>query len=103
MAEKKGFFSKYRLAIRRSSPLLKCMILVVLLLSTVALLTIRSAYRKAEAEENAQRAQAAALEADNHRKEQLLSQLGTIEGIIRYAIQELDLVDPDTQFFTPSN
>ena len=53
MAEKKGFFSKYRLAIRRSSPLLKCMILVVLLLSTVALLTIRSAYRKAEAEENA--------------------------------------------------
>ena len=103
MDEKKGFFSKYRLSIRRGSPLLKCMILVALLLSTVTLLTIRAAVLKLHAEESALRTQAAELEADNHRKEQLLSQIGTIEGIVRYAIQELDLVDPDTQFFTPSN
>ena len=103
MSEKQGFFSKYRLVIRRSSPLLKCMVLAVILLSMVALLVIRSALLDEQAEKEALRAQAAALEAENSRLEQDISMLGSIESIMQIATQQLGLVDPNTEFYTPSN
>ena len=103
MSEKKGFFSKYRIVFRRSSPLLKCMVLVVIVLSIVARLTIRSAILDQQAQREALRAQAAALEAENDRLEQDIAQLGTLESIINIAIQQLGLVDPNTEFYTPSN
>lgn len=103
MSEKKSFFSKYRLVLHRSSPLLKCMVLAVILLSIVALLTIRSALLDEQEAREAFRTQAAALEAENNRLEQNISQLGTIESIMQIATQQLGLVDPDTEFYTPSN
>lgn len=102
MSEKQGFFSKYRLVLRRSSPLLKCMVLVVILLSIVALLSIRNAILDEQAEREALRAQAAALESENSRLDHAISQLGTIESIMQIATQQLGLVDPNTEFYTPS-
>ena len=74
-----------------------------ILLSIVALLVIRSALLDEQAEKEALRAQAAALEAENSRLEQDISMLGSIESIMQIATQQLGLVDPNTEFYTPSN
>lgn len=103
MTEKQGFFSKYRLVIRRSSPLLKCMVLLVILLSAVALLALRNAILDSQAEKEALRAQAAQLESDNQHLEEKISQLGTIDSVIDIATRQLGLVDPDTEFYYPEN
>lgn len=103
MEQKRVPFTKFRLVIRRSSPLLKCMVLAVILLSTIALLSLRNAIDGEKAEKAALQAEAAALESDNSHLEQKKALIGTIDSVIDIATQQLGLVVPGTEFYTPSN
>ena len=102
MARSKNPFSRIRLVYRRSSTLLKCVVLAAILLSTVAILALRHSIQKAQAQADDLRSQAAALEQENDRLSSYIAELGTVQSIKRIAGEELGLVDPDTIFFTPA-
>ncbi len=99
MAEK----PKIRLVFCKSSPALKVILLALIVLSTAALLSLRSAITDARAQGDAVRAQADALEQENTGLEQAIAELGSAQSIVRIATEELGLVDPDTVFFIPGN
>ncbi len=96
-------FSHIRLIYRRSSTLVKCVVLVTIVLCTVALLTLRISIQAAKGQQEALKNQAAQLEQDNRDLLKEIAELGTVESVKRIATLELGLVDPDSQFFTPSN
>lgn len=99
----KNPFRRIRLVYRRSSTLLKCVVLVTILLSTAALIAIRAAILQSQAEAEALRATAASLEQENQQLEKSIAELGTIQSIKSIATTQLGLVDPNTEFFTPAD
>ena len=103
MAGRSNPFGRIRLVYRRSSTLLKCVVLTAIVLSTVAILTLRSSIGQEQAKAEALRTQAAGLEQANGQLQQDIDQLGTVQGIKDIAGEKLGLVDPDTIFFTPVN
>lgn len=102
MAQKRNLFHRIRLVYRRSSTLLKCVVLTSIVLSTVALIAIRASILETREEEEKLREQAAYLEQQNDQLAENISQLGTIEGIRYIAMHELGLVDPESEFFIPT-
>ena len=96
-------FRRIRLVYRRSSSLLKCVVLAAIVLSTVAILTIFFSIRKAQQDTQLLRDHAVRLQQENQQLEQDLSQVGTVDSIKRIAREELDLVDPNAEFFEPAN
>ena len=103
MFKKANLFSRIRLVYRRSSLLLKCVVLATILLSTVALVALRLAILDQQKQAAQLRAQAAVLEQENDLLESHIAELGTVTSVKRIASQELGLVDPDSIIFTPSN
>lgn len=101
MAGRQTLFSRIRLKNRRSSILVKCIVLVTLVVCTVALLTLRAAIVNTQRQENALREEAAALEQQNQTLNEDISELGTIQSIKKLAGKLLGLVDPDTVVFLP--
>lgn len=101
MTNRKHPFSRIRLVYRRSSPLLKCVVLAAIVLSTAALLTLHFSIRQTHQQTDALRSQAAQLEQENQQLQQNIAQIGTVQSIKRIATEELDLVDPDAEFFHP--
>ena len=99
----KNPFRRIRLVYRRSSTLLKCVVLATIVLSTAALIAIRSSILQTQAEAESLRAQAAVLEQENGRLEKSIAELGTIQSIKSIATAQLGLVDPNTEFFTPTD
>ncbi len=100
---KRNPFGHIRLIYRRSSMLVKCVVLVTVLLSTAALLALRISIQSQQSQQQDLQQQAAKLEQENRALTKSIAQLGTVESIKRIATLELGLVDPDSQFFTPSN
>ena len=96
-------FSHIRLIYRRSSTLLKCVVLVAIVLSTVALITLRVSIQTAQDQQADLQMQAAQLEQENRLLTQYIAELGTVESVKRIATLELGLVDPNSQFFTPGS
>lgn len=101
MAKRKNPLSRIRLVYRRSSPLLKCVVLAAIVLSTVAILTLRSSILELRSSTESLRAEAAGLEQENQKLEQSIAELGTVQSIKRIAREKLGLVDPDSVFFDP--
>ena len=99
MSNRLNPFRRIRLVYRRSSLLLKCVVLVAIILSTAALLTIRYSIRSSQQELEQLRNQAARLEQENQQLDQQTSELGTVDSIKQIAQEELDLVDPDAIIF----
>lgn len=95
--------SKIKLVYRPGSTLLKAALLGVIVLSTAALIAIHGAIARAEAQEDALRAQAAALEQSNDDLQHSIDELGSQQSVIDIAEKELGLVDPDTVVFVPDN
>lgn len=95
-------FRRFKLVYRRSSTLLKCVVLAAIVLSTAALLTLRLTIRDYQDRQQALALEAAQLEQENRKLTQSIAELGTVESIKRIAREELGLVDPDTEFFTPA-
>jgi cell division protein FtsL len=92
---------KVRIRFGRTSPLLKVLLIVMLIVCTVSLLTLRAAITDAEAQTELLRKQAAQLEKENHNLAQNIAQIGTVQGIKRIASQMLDLVEDGANFFIP--
>lgn len=102
MAQKRKLYHRIRLVYRRSSTLLKSVVLASIVLSAIALIAIRASIIDAREEEEKLRDQAAILEQENSELAENISQLGTIEGIRYIAMHELGLVDPESEFFIPT-
>ena len=101
MAANNNPFRRFRLVYRRSSTLLKCVILAAIVLSTAAMVTLRFTIREYQDRQQELALQAAQLEQENRTLTKNIAELGTVESIKRIAREELGLVDPDTQFFVP--
>lgn len=94
---------RIKLVYRRSSTLLKCVVLAAIVLSIAALITLRISLVETQEQKQALRNQAAQLEADNKELKEDISQVGSQEGIEKIAQEELGLVKPDSSFFTPAD
>lgn len=103
MAKDGNPFSHIRLVYRRSSTLVKCVVLTAVVLSTIALLALRGAILDAKEKEDALRNEAAAIEQENDSINQSIAELGTVESIKKLAGKLLGLVDPDTVIFLPED
>lgn len=101
MAAGRNPLSRIRLVYRRSSTLVKCVVLAALLLSTLALMVLRHAILQAEQQAEDLRQQAAILEQENRDLSRSIAQLGTVQSVTELAGKLLGLVDPDTVIFEP--
>lgn len=101
MTAKRKPFSRIRLVYRRSSTLLKCVVLTAIVLCTVCLIALRGAILDVRQQTDDLRIQAAELEQRNKRLEQYIAGIGTVEGIKSIAFDKLGLVDPGTVIFLP--
>lgn len=99
MKKLRKFLSRIRLVYRRSSTLLKCIVLATIVLSTVTVITLNAARIKAQKREEAARAKAAALQQENQQIRDDIAILGTVDSIKKIASELLGLVDPDTIYF----
>lgn len=95
--------SNIRLVYRRSSPLVKSVVLATLVLSILALIVLRISIQANQGQQADLEQQAALLEQENRALTKQIAELGTVESVKRIATLQLGLVDPDSQFFTPSN
>ena len=93
--------SRIRLVVRHSSTALKCIVLIAIVLSTMALLALRLAILDAKEKTEALRHEAAALITENSQLEKTISELGTVQSVKDLAGRLLGLVDPDTVIFLP--
>lgn len=101
MTNRNNPFSRIRLVYRRSSPLLKCVVLAAIVLSTAALLTLHFTIQQTRQRTENLRTEAAILEQENRELTEDIAQVGTLQSIKRIAMEKLGLVDPDAEFFQP--
>ncbi len=103
MDKSKNPFSRIRLVYRRSSPLLKCVVLATIVVCTATIITLNAAIREVQARTETLRTMAAELEWSNAQLQEHINELGTVKSIIRIAGEKLGLVPPDTRFFIPED
>ena len=103
MDKKNHPFSHIRIIFRRTSPLMKCVVLTAIVACTVALIALRVNILQNRQRQQDLQQQAIQLVQENKALTQNIAKLGTAESIRRIAETELGLVHPNTQFFTPGN
>lgn len=103
MSRKNHPLSHIRIVYRRSSTLVKCVVLAAIVLSTAALIILRASIQTAQGQQSDLQEQAAQLELENRMLTQQIAELGTVESVKRIATLELGLVDPNSQFFVPNS
>ena len=103
MSKQNNPFRNIQLVYRRTSPLIKCVVLVAIVLSAAALLVLRNSIQQTRQQQAALQQQAIQLVQENRELTKNIAELGTVESVKRIAELELGLVDPNSQFFTPSN
>ncbi len=96
-------FKYIRVVYRRSSILVKSVVLATLVLSILALIVLRISIQSNQGQQADLQQQAALLEQENRALTKQIAELGTVESVKRIATLQLGLVDPNSQFFTPSN
>ena len=100
---RKNPFKHIRVVYRRSSILVKSVVLATLVLSILALVILRISIQSNQGQQADLQLQAALLEQENRALTIQIAELGTVESVKRIATLQLGLVDPNSQFFTPSN
>lgn len=103
MAKIKNFLSRIQLIYRPSQTSVKVLVLVALVLSMGALIALRISTDKLKAENEALHDQAAALTATNDELKEDIEQIGSAEGAVEFAQDELGYVDPDTVIYEPED
>ena len=96
---KQNPFRRIRLVYYRSPKMLKILVLVTILVSAAALLAMRSIMLNYRQQSQVLQSQAIALQQENAELTERIAELGTEDSIRRIAKEQLDLVDPNTQFF----
>lgn len=99
MKKKNGIFSRIKVVFHPSKPAIKIALLLVLVLSTTALIMLHSAIANQEAQREAARQAAIAQERENNKIQDLNDKAGTSEGIIDAAGKEFDWVEGNGQEF----
>lgn len=92
---------KYRLVFQKTSPLVKTVILIAVVLSTVALVTLHASIQQSRRQYEQLRQQAGQLEENNQLLIQQIDELGTLDSLIRIAMERLGLVPPDSAILNP--
>jgi cell division protein FtsL len=100
---RKNPFKYIRVVYRRSSILVKSVVLATLVLSILALVILRISIQSNQGQQADLQQQAALLEQENRALTIQIAELGTVESVKRIATLQLGLVDPNSQFFIPSN
>jgi len=103
MEKKNSPFSHIRIVFRRTSPLMKCVVLTLIVACSAALIALRVNVQQNKDRQEDLKQQAVQLAQENKALTQNIAKLGTVESVKRIAETELGLVDPNTQFFTPGN
>ena len=101
MDETKKTSPKVKVVFCRSRFLTKVVVIAAIVLSTVALISLRWAQNDLESQNQKIRSEAAVLEQKNAELEQKIDQLGSVQSVQDIAEDELGLVDPNTIFFKP--
>ena len=96
MAEKANPFSRIKIEYRRSNPLTKIVAVAAILLSMMALITLRLAQNDIDAQTGDMKAEASRLEQDNAELDRKIDQLGSVQSVEEIAQEELGLGNPDT-------
>ena len=94
---------KYRLVFKKTSPLVKAVILIAILLSTIALVTLHATIEQSRSQYEAMRQHAGMLEENNQSLVQQIGEVDALETIIQIAMERLGLVLPDTTIFETGN
>lgn len=92
---------RYRIVFQQGRSLTKTVVLAAVVLSMAALLALRGAVMSTQSQVEALRTQAAALEQQKAHLEEKVSMLGTVDGVILIAQEELGLADPNTVIIEP--
>jgi cell division protein FtsB len=94
---------KYRVVFKKTSPFVKAVILIAILLSTVALVTLHATIENSRQEYESMRQEAGMLEENNQGLADRIDEMGTLESIIQIAMERLGLVLPGTTIFGSGN
>lgn len=101
MKEKKNPLKNVKVIVRPSPRMLKILLILVIVSSMAALLTLRMVHNGLQLQIQEMKAEAAALEYENAQLDERLEDPGSVENVINIAREELGMVDPDTVLFDP--
>lgn len=90
---------KIKFRLTKPKPALIIAVAVMILLCAVTLVTVKLAIAHTRAETDALRSEAYAQEQLGERLQRYMQELGTIQGIIRIAQEELGLIEPGAIIF----
>jgi len=102
MAKLEQIFSRIQLVYRRSQTATKIVVILALVLSIGALITLRLTMNELQADTRAMQAQAADLAAENEELREDIDNLGSVQSVMDIAEEELDLVQPGTVVYQPA-
>jgi cell division protein FtsL len=94
---------KIKVVLHPGKPVLKILVLVMVVLCIAALLILTLAIVEARQEVEELRRQAAALQQDNKELLQDINDLGSIQSILKIALEKLGLVPADTVIIEPNH
>ena len=101
MAEKSTPPKQVKVEVRPASNILKIILIVLILFSIVALISLRWVHSGILTEIDALKDEASGLEYANEVLEQKTEELGSVQSIQDIAKEELGLIDPDTILIDP--
>ena len=102
MEKLKEIISRVQLVYRRSQTATKIVVILMLVLSIGALVTLRLTTNGLLAEIRELQAQAADLSAANEELREDIDSLGSVQSVMDIAEEELDLVQPGTVVYQPA-
>ena len=101
MAEKEHPLKNVKIVARPSPPALKVVLILLIVLSMAALVTLRLVHNGIQQEIQNLKDEAADVEYANSELEQRLKDPDSVQNVMDIAKEELGLVDPDTVLIDP--
>lgn len=101
MKEKKKPLKKVKVEIRHSPPALKIVLIVLIVLSMAALVTLRLVHNGIQDEIQELKEEASQVEHANSELEQKLKDPDSVQNVLDIAKEELGMVDPNTVLIDP--
>ena len=92
---------KFKVKLRSAPVKLKAVLIVLIVLSTAALVALRWVHNGIRAETLRKTEQAAAMEGENADLQEKIDSIGSVQSIRQIAQDELGLADPDTVLIHP--
>lgn len=92
---------KFKVKLRSAPVKLKAVLIVLIVLSTAALVALRWVHNGIQTETQRKTEQAAAMEGENADLQEKIDSIGSVQSIRQIAQDELGLADPDTVLIHP--